>query len=510
MNCVFGAEQTVERQRASCPQRLVSVPGGRTLSMTFKSKIDGSVQPFLAKVPDGYSPEKKWPLLVTLHGLGDGPILAPDIESMVQIGPYGRGSVWYTGIGTQDVFECMETAKKVFSIDETKVYLCGFSMGGAGTFNLGLSYPDLWAACVPVCGRCDDVDLVENGRHLAFWVNTGSEDRVLPPIYSRRAFDRARKLGFLQWDYSEHQGMAHSFSIDWKGVEAWLLTKKAIANPKCVSLTVNDLSANRAYWIEITGLKKYGSIARIAVAIQGQKIEVTTANVSGYVLRLDNNLVDLNKEVEIQENGSTAFKGHLDGDGSFAKPQKRLGALLKRPGLCGPLWNIYSSSCVLVYGTNCDNDSLVEAAKRCAESFADPGWMPKISFRIVPDTGVTQQDIENNNLVLFGNVHTNSILAKISERLPVRMERNTIVGGGKEYSGENIGYLLIYPNPLNSRKYAAVFAGNTAETIDCFNNIWPRLNSGPKSIDVGIFEFNTKAGSVKWHFTKVFDTYWGW
>ncbi|MCK5640794.1 MAG: hypothetical protein KAJ19_08355, partial [Gammaproteobacteria bacterium] len=167
--------------RPSSNENIPDFPPGKVLHLTFKSEVDGSRQPFVAKIPKEYTPEKKWPLLVTLHGLGDGPILVPDIDSMVQIGPYGRGSVWYTGIGEKDVFECVKTAKRIFSIDESRVYLCGFSMGGAGTFNLGLRYPDKWAACVPVCGRSGDLALVENGRHLPFWIQTGKEDTVLPP-----------------------------------------------------------------------------------------------------------------------------------------------------------------------------------------------------------------------------------------------------------------------------------------------------------------------------------------
>ncbi|MHC4741742.1 MAG: carboxylesterase family protein [Planctomycetota bacterium] len=510
LNCVLAAGPAKEGQPPPFSTKLTNVPGGRPLSMSFKSRIDGSTQPFLAKVPHGYTPEKKWPLLVTLHGLNDGPILAREVESMVQIGPFGRGSVWYTGIGEQDIFECIEAAKNKFSIDEKRLYLCGFSMGGVGTFQLGLRHPDFWAACVPVCGRWEELDTVENGRNLPFWINTGSEDRLLPPHRSKGAFERAKRLGFSQWRYSEHRGMGHSFGIDWKEVEAWLLTKEAAVNPKHVSMTVRDLSANRAYWVEVTGLDKYGVRARVSAAVEGQAIDLTTTNVSGYVLRLNSSLVDLNKEVEVRENGRTVFKGRLNDDASFAKPAKGKHSLLKRPGLSGPLWDVYCSSSLLVYGTNTDDDSLVDAAKRCARSFSDPRWMNTVHFKIVPDTVLTTQNISDNNLVLFGNAQTNSVLGEISQRLPVKMNGNAVFVGGKEYSGENMGYVLIYPNPLNSSKYAAVFAGGTAETIDCFKKIWPRLDARPQSIDVGVFELNRKTGSVKWHMTGVFGTNWDW
>ncbi|MHC4526668.1 MAG: hypothetical protein ACYS29_02225, partial [Planctomycetota bacterium] len=52
------------------PTKMPRLPQGGTLNLTFKSKIDGSLQSLLLKVPSGYTPKKSWPLLVTLHGLG--------------------------------------------------------------------------------------------------------------------------------------------------------------------------------------------------------------------------------------------------------------------------------------------------------------------------------------------------------------------------------------------------------------------------------------------------------
>ena len=153
---------------------------------------------------------------------------------------------------------------------------------------------------------------------------------------------------------------------------------------------------------------------------------------------------------------------------------------------------------------------MIKAAIRCAASFLDPPWMDKVNFRIVPDTAVTKQHFTKNNLVLFGNVRTNKILAEISDKLPLQMNRNCIVAKRLEFSGENIGYVLIYPNPLNREKYIAVFSGNTADAIDCFDRIWPHLNSIPKNIDVGIFELAERSNSIQWKLKEVFGTDWDW
>ena len=487
---------------------LGSLPNGGTLSLTFKSKIDGGIQPLLVRIPKGYTPEKSWPLLVTLHGMGDGPILAPGMEAMVQIGPNGRGSVWYEGIGERDVFECIEMAKRLLSIDTDRLYLCGFSMGGMATFELGFKHPDVWAACVPVCGRCNSMDLVENAIYLPFWVNTGGKDIMMPPEYSRPAYDRAGQLGFAQWKYTEHKNMSHDFSIDWTDVEQWLLTKRRTVNPREVSFRTKDIRFNRAYWLEITEIIQYGRLARIDARIDGQRITIETDNVTNYTIRLGDALVDVARGIRIVENGVEIYDGRLSEDGCFVKTRRDKDVVIKRPGLSGPLWDVYSDRCLLIYGTNSRDRSLIRASKKCAESFCSTAWMSKANFKIVPDKEVSTKDLAESNIVLFGNPETNTVLARIMDKLPIRAEGREVEVRNTKFSGDHIGFVLIYPNPLNQEKYVAVFSGSTAKAIDCFKKIWPRFESAPREIDFGVFEINPRNDSVKWHSKGIFGTNW--
>jgi predicted esterase len=487
-----------------------SLPQGGTFNMTFRSEIDGIIQPLLVGVPKSYTPAKSWPLLVTLHGFGDGPILAPGIETMVQIGPYGRGSVWYEGIGERDVFECIEIAKRLFSVDSERVYLCGFSMGGTGTFNLGFKHPDAWAACVPVCGRCDSLDLVSNARHLPFWINTGSRDIVIPPESSRAAFDKAKQLDFAQWKYTEHKTMGHDFSINFKDIEEWLLTQKRATNPSRLSFRTKDIRFNRAYYLEITEIERYGKIAQIDVDIEGQKIYVKSENVSNYTLKLNNALVDATQRVRIIENDVKIFDGFISSDGCFVKASGNNHVVSKRSGLSGPLWDIYSDFCLLVYGTHSKDKSVVRASRMCAESFSNPSWMSKVRSKIVPDKEVSKKDIAQNNVVLFGNPEMNEVLAGMSDTLPIKVKGNDVLVRDMKYSGDNIGFVLIYPNPMNRAKYIVVFSGFTVDTINCFDKIWPRFNSVLKDIDFGVFEIHPGEDAVRWCLKGIFGTDWNW
>ena len=89
--------------------------------------------------------------------------------------------------------------------------------------------------------------------------------------------------------------------------------------PKRVSFSTKDLSSTRAYWLEIGGLEKFGFLARIDAEIDGQKINITTDNVSDYKLRLNSSLIDLDKKIRIIENGAGIFNGFLGKDGCFVR-----------------------------------------------------------------------------------------------------------------------------------------------------------------------------------------------
>ncbi len=351
---------------ANAPSPAAALPKRRPMAagvynLTYKSTVDESLQSLLVRVPRGYTPAKEWPLLVTLHGFGDGPILADGIDSMIQIGPSGRGSVEFTGIGERDVFECIEVTKRLLSVDEERLYLCGFSMGASATFTLGLKYPHVWAACVPVCGRCPDERLIANARHLPFWIHAGGKDIMVPPRHSRSAHEQARSLGLSLWQYTEHPNMPHAFNINWAQVETWLLKQQRVEHPREVTLRTRDLSYSRAHWIEIGSLQEYGELAHIEAKIEDQTVTVQAANISSYTLHLNDSLIDLRRPVHIIENGLEVFRGILGEGGRYTRSQPGSTAPHKRPGCCGPLWDIYSAPCVLVYGTQGKDQSVTRA-----------------------------------------------------------------------------------------------------------------------------------------------------
>jgi hypothetical protein len=75
------------------------------------------------------------------------------------------------------------------------------------------------------------------------------------------------------------------------------------------------------------------------------------------------------------------------------------------------------------------------------------------AFERKADVDVTAEDIQNKNLLLIGTVSQNSLVAQLESQLPVTFLPNGIKIKGVSYTGTDVRWYVIYPNPLNSERY---------------------------------------------------------
>jgi hypothetical protein len=133
----------------------------------FISAVDGSAQPYCVIVPKEYDPTKPMRLHVVLHGstpaTGIGELLfleaadggdtgAPAVPAnpYIELSPMGRlGENSYRFEGETDVDEAIEAVCRDYNIDRSRIVLRGHSLGGVGTWQLGLKRPDRYVAIGP-------------------------------------------------------------------------------------------------------------------------------------------------------------------------------------------------------------------------------------------------------------------------------------------------------------------------------------------------------------------------
>ena len=129
---------------------------GQVTTLYLRSRTDGSVQPYAIRLPNGFSPDKTYPLVVQLHGLNFHEVLSgsrthyqgmfggtqwiqPDLP-VIYAQCFGRPSAFYRGMGEEDTLEVIDEVKRRFPVDPDRVYLMGHSMGGCGTYHIGLHF----------------------------------------------------------------------------------------------------------------------------------------------------------------------------------------------------------------------------------------------------------------------------------------------------------------------------------------------------------------------------------
>ncbi|WP_231188764.1 prolyl oligopeptidase family serine peptidase [Haladaptatus sp. DYF46] len=149
-----------ERDERAIPLRIRRTNEARWQT-TFVSKHDESVQTMGIKEPTNPDADGPFELIVSLHGANVPAINQAGAnvqrDGAYVVAPSARGPVNYDheDLGRLDDLEAMSVMKDRFDIDETGIYLTGHSMGGHGTWHVGLTNPDRFAGLAPSAGWTD-------------------------------------------------------------------------------------------------------------------------------------------------------------------------------------------------------------------------------------------------------------------------------------------------------------------------------------------------------------------
>ncbi|MEM9696663.1 MAG: PHB depolymerase family esterase [Myxococcota bacterium] len=215
--------------------------------------------PYRLFVPDNCDPELAHPMVTVLHGSGERGVdnvrqlglgvtvfsarrhqrRYPSLVLVPQCRPNHRwvDVEWDETIySTADVpisadlaavEELIDVLTSEFNVDRRRLYLVGLSMGGYGTWDLGVRRADLFAALVPICGGADPSRAAAL-REVAVWGFHGADDTVVPPTGTRAMVAALKRAGGPA-RYTEYEGVAHdawtpTFSddavIDWMFAQA--------------------------------------------------------------------------------------------------------------------------------------------------------------------------------------------------------------------------------------------------------------------------------------------------
>jgi len=497
------------------------------LVRAYVSRVDGSVQPYGLTIPSSYNGSRPVRLDIWQHGTNrtlnevafitqqqtDRPV--PADQDYIQLEPLGRTNVSYRWAGEADLFESLASVQQRYNIDPNRIVLRGFSMGGASSWHLGLHHPGRWAAIEAGAGYTetrrygrrdnlpsyedamlhyyDAVDYALNAFNTPTVGYGGENDAQLQASANIReqlvneGF-RFQQDGPYRWVTNDLRAL---FLIGPKTGHAWHPESKAESNafiakalqsadtpPSHERFVTYTTRFNRSHWLTVESLEETYKRAEVdARRIEdGRQYVVSTKNINRITFDSSRGTFTIDGQ-RLTAGANPSFEKK---NGRWATASALPVGLRKVHGLQGPVDDAFMEAFLCVRPTGSPWHPITHQwATTTLDTFRHnfAKWL-RGDVRMKDDRAVGARDLADYHLILFGDPRSNSVIAQIIGKLPIRWSETEIVVGTQTFAAADHIPVLIYPNPLNPKRYVVINSGHTFGEADFRGtNAWlyPRL-----------------------------------
>jgi len=217
----------------------VSAPAERGF-LRKSCQVDGREHRYTIFIPHEYSPTRRWPTILFLHGIGEagkdgvkhvgvglGPAIAenPGAFPFIAIFPQSSGD-WKGDKAETLALKILDQVSQDYSVDDGRVILTGLSTGGYGTWTLGAKHKAKFAALVPMCAYVN-FDVVDQLTDVAIWCFHNAGDPFVSSGGSKEMCKRIKSLGG-NVKYTQYGALGHDVWIRaYKdpALSAWMLSQ---------------------------------------------------------------------------------------------------------------------------------------------------------------------------------------------------------------------------------------------------------------------------------------------
>ena len=491
----------------------------------YRSRVDDSIQPYAVTLPVGFDiqSKKRWPLHVVLHGRAgkmnevnfihkyNNKPAHEENSGWIQLDVFGRTNNAYRWSGETDVFEAIEAVRTQYKIDDDRVVLRGFSMGGAGAWHLGMHFSDLWCSVGPgagfvdfykyqkqtslrpphqhvTLGIYDAIDYSMNAFNVPTCTYGGENDPQLAA--GQLMHDAAKRLG-IDIKLIIGPGMGHKFdSASRKEFMAFHVNAMKRGrvygdDRKEIRFATRTLRYNQCDWITVEEQKVVYQPTHVHAIHNDGTITIATENVRALridfvhescFLRIDAQQFDISDKERAAVFMHVGGRWKRVGSEGFASNKD----LHKRHGLQGPIDDAFMDRFICVQGSREPwADSHEAYTKFLLRRFAtdyDKWLRAKVPIHGSKTFDVAMAD--SHHVILFGDPGSNPAIADIVAELPIEWTRDEIKVNGQSYPTKNHALSMIYPHPRSPKRYVVINSGHTIYEPDFKNsNSWlfPRL-----------------------------------
>ncbi|MAX36166.1 MAG: hypothetical protein CME33_06325 [Gimesia sp.] len=531
------------------------------------SKIDQTVQPYGLVIPDNYtfSGKSDYRCDLWFHGRGERLSEVNFINQQqrsrgqytpadtIVLHPYGRYSNAFKFAGEIDVLEALESTKQNYRIDEDRVSVRGFSMGGAACWQFAVHYADRWFAANPGAGFSETplfLKVFQEEKLKPTWYEEKLWQLYDCPGYALNLFqcptvaysgeiDRQKQAADVMEQALKKVGIdmvhiigpdtAHKIHPDSKVIIEEKMDSLARVGrqrvPATIHLVAYTLKYNRMAWVTLDAMEEEWTQAQIdARLLSGNRVDVKTENVTAFSFKMaaGESPLDMTQPVTVQVDGrkleaprplsdrSWEVSFHKSGDSWQVGPATyEPGQLVKKHNLQGPIDDAFMDSFIFVSPSGTCASPTVDKWVQSELEHAIVHWRQQFrgDARVMKDAEITDKEIASSNLVLWGDPQSNQLIKKIADQLPIQWTADAITVGDKQYPADHCAPVLIFPNPLNPEKYVVINSGFTYREYAYLNN----ARQVPMLPDWAIIDLRTPAGSQypgKVVDANFFDEFW--
>ena len=514
----------------------------------YVSKIDRSVQPYGLVISSQYAAatSKPWRLDTWFHGrnetLSEVNFLTDrqrnpgefTPENAIVLHLYGRYCNANKLAGEVDLFEALDAVKHSYRIDENRIVIRGFSMGGAAVWHFAAHFAGEWAAAAPGAGFSESpefLNVYEDTQNKPTWweeklwhmynaTDYAANFYHCPTVAYSGEIDRQKQAADAMEKALSGEGMRlthvigpqtpHRYHQESKveisrRIDA-LAEKGRDPYPRRIRFTTWTLSYPKMKWVRLDGLERHWERARLnADVTDDHTVQVTTSNVSAFSLEMGpggcpldvmlkpNVLIDGQKLTAPAPSSDRSWEAHFEKRAGHWAPVERVDlGVRKRPGLQGPIDAAFMDSFVMVKPTGQPVIPETAAWVNSEMNRAIATWRSQFrgEAQVRLDNEIGDDLISDNNLILWGDPGSNRVLARIADKLPIHWTRDGIVLGKDTFPAATHVLVAVYPNPLNPSRYVVLNSGPTPREFDFLNN----ARQVPKLPDYAVVDLATSPG----------------
>ena len=485
------------------------VRSSHTHKRTFRSDIDGSVQYYSVVPPAGSTHTQERPAMVlSLHGASvEAPSQAGTYTAKPNtyiVAPTNRrpyGFDWEDW-GRQNAVQTLRVAEERYGTSRSRTYLTGHSMGGHGTWHVGVTYPDRFAAIAPFAGYpnlraygrpgeqttgttvvekqierasnpSDTYALDRNLRDYGVYIVHGSEDEVVPTAHGRAMAETLSKF-HRDFAYYEVPGAGHwwgSESLDFAPVFNYFRWHEI--TPPSEQKTIRFTTANpgisaRSHWAGIEAQHQplaYSSITLTQDTTNGT-ITGTTDNVARLSLSLDRLSLPDTVRVRLDDDSLSLTGTAASADRLFLRHSETGWALTeapspdhKGPHRYGTFKSAIDHDVVFVYGTQ-GTAAETRWARRKARLDAETFWYRgNGTVDVLPDTAFVADAHPDRGVLLYGHADMNTAWSSLLGESPVQVKRGQLTIGTRSIDSNTLGAYFVRPRPQSDQASVGVVTG---------------------------------------------------